>query len=171
MGHQDQDHGDMAPSPWVLVSIAEADNTAKLIMRGAGALILISLLWGLFLPSESSTTGPDAMWLSPLVVLAAMLIFLGPRWLRTSAKIGPDEVSLSCVGFRVRLPLRGIESVSDSRFPSGGYGYRFLGKGHRGFISGGPQVDILIRDGREYTVSVQSVDDFCSAIAAAQARM
>ncbi len=170
MGQQDQDHGDMAPPPWVLVSIAEADTTAKLIMRGAGVLILVSLLWALILPSGSSMTGPDAIWLSPLVVFGAMLIFVGPRWLRTTAKVGPDEVFLSCVGFRARLPLCGIESVTNSRFPGGGYGYRFLGKGHRGFISGGPQVDIKMRNGREYTVSVQSVDEFRSATTAAQAR-
>jgi hypothetical protein len=55
---------------------------------------------------------------------------------------------------RTRLPLEEIESVSTSYFPTGGYGYRFLGKGHRGFISGGPQIDIKPADGTEFTVSV-----------------
>lgn len=93
---------------------------------------------------------------------------MGPRALHTTAKVGADEVVLSTTGFRVRLKLQSIESITKSNFPSGGYGYRILGKGHHGFISGGPQVDIRLNDGREYTVSVKSEDEFLSAVATAK---
>ena len=95
-------------------------------------------------------------------------MLLGPRWLRTTAKVDNDAVLLSSSGVRTRVPLEEIESVSNSYLPSGGYGYRYLGKGHRGFISGGPQVDIKLKDGREFTVSVRSVPEFCAAVKAAK---
>ncbi|GAB3529462.1 hypothetical protein [Arthrobacter monumenti] len=168
MGHQDSADSSVAPQPRTYVSTVEADSTAKVIMCGAGILILSSLLLGLFLPPETSSTGLAVIWIPLLVVAAAMIIFLGPRWARTTAKVGGEGVFLSSAGIRARLPLNEIDSVKNSYFPSGGYGYRYLGKGHRGFISGGAQVDIELKNGRKYTVSVQSVDSFCSAVSAAK---
>lgn len=168
MGHQDSADSNAALRSWIYVSTVGADSTAKVIMRGAGILILGSLLLGLFLPPEPSTIGLTVIWIPLLVVAAVLLIFLGPRWVRTTAKVGSEEVFLSSAGIRARLALDEIESVNNSYFPSGGYEYRYLGKGHRGFISGGAQVDIELKDGRKYTVSVQSIDEFCSAVSSAK---
>jgi hypothetical protein len=153
---------------WIYTSTAAADATARAIIRGAGALTLGSALLALALPPKSTPTGAEAIWIpvvvAGLVGLGLTLIFLGPRWLRTTAKVSDAAVLLSASGVRTRLPLEEIESVSNSYFPSGGYGYRYLGKGHRGFISGGPQIDLKLKDGREFTVSVRSVPDFCTAV-------
>jgi len=156
-------------------SIVAADSTAKVIIRGAGVLTLGSALLALVLPPESSPRGQEAIWIPAFVAglmgLGCALIFLGPRWLMTTAKVGEDAVFLSASGVRARLPLEEIESVSTSYFPSGGYGYRYLGKGHRGFISGGPQVDIKLADGKEFTVSVKSVPEFCTAVETAKGQL
>lgn len=166
MGHHDSADSNVAPQPWTYVSTVEADSTARVILRGAGILILGSLLLGFFLPPKPS--GLAVVWIPLLVVTVAMLTFLAPRWARTTAKVGSEGVFLSSAWGRARLPLDEIESLNNSYFPSGGYGYRYLGKGHRGFVSGGAQVDIELRNGRKYTVSVQSVDSFCSAVSAAK---
>lgn len=168
MRQPDPTSSDAAGPQGTYVSTVEADSTAKIIIRGAGILTLGSLLLGLLVPSESSATTQDIFWISLAVLAGALLIFLGPRGLRTTAKVSTEEVSLFSTGFRARFPLPSIESVSDSYFPSGGYGYRYLGKGHRGFISGGEQVDIKLDDGREYTVSVNSAEDFCAAVESAK---
>jgi hypothetical protein len=169
MRQQDSSRSNVAALPWIYISSVEADSTAKIIIRGAGFLTLGSLLMGLLLPSESSATALDVLWMSLAALGGCLLIILGPRGLRTTAKVTSEEVVLFSTGFRVRLDLQSIESVTDSYFPSGGYGYRYLGKGHRGFISGGEQVDLRLKNGREYTVSVSSVDEFCAAITAAKA--
>lgn len=140
-------------------------------MRGAGILTIGSLFLGQLLPSEPPTTWQEAILISVLAAFGALLVILGPRWLRTTAKVGENDILLSSAGIRARLPLEAVGTVTDSHFPSGGYGYRYLGKGHRGFISGGAQVDISMRDGREYTVSVQSTDEFRSAVFGAKARI
>lgn len=168
MGHQNSAHSSYKEPRWTYSSTVEVESTGKIIVRAAGILALGSLLLGFFLPSTSPLTAQDVVWLSLAAIGGMLLVFLGPRGLRTTAKVSNDEVFLSATGFRTRLDLESIESVTNSYFPSGGYGYRYLGKGHRGFISGGAQVDILLKDGRQYTASVQSVDEFCSAITAAK---
>ena len=165
MRHQDSAHSSKGTAPWSYVSTVEVESTAKIIVRVAGILTLGSLLLGFLLPSNFPLDALDAVWISLAAIAGLLLIFLGPRALHTTAKVGADEVALSTTGVRVRLKLQSIESITKSNFPSGGYGYRFLGKGHRGFISGGPQVDIRLNDGREYTVSVKSEDEFLSAVA------
>lgn len=169
MRHQDSSQGNVAATPWTYVSKVEVDSTGKTIIRVAGILTLGSLLLGFLLPSESPLTAQDTIWLTLAAIAGTLLIFLGPRALRTTAKVSADEIMLSTPGFRTCLNLQSVESITDSNFPSGGYGYRYLGKGHRGFISGGSQVDIKLKDGKNYTVSVTSVDDFASSVAAAKA--
>lgn len=152
---------------WTYISTVGADATAKAIIRGAGVLTLGSALLALVLPPKSFPTGQEALWIpvvAGLVGLGCALMFLGPRWLRTTAKVGSDAVLLSASGVRTRVPVEEIEAVTNSYFPSGDYGFRYLGKGHRGFISGGPQVDIKLIGGWEFTVSVWSVPEFCAAV-------
>lgn len=168
MREQGSNNSNKAATPWTYTSTVGADFTAKIIIRGAGILTLGSLLMGFLLPSSSSFTGLDAVWLSLAIIGSAMLILLGPRALRTTAKVRADEVLLSTMGIKARIDPQAIKEVTNSNFPSGGYGYRNLGKMHRGFISGGAQADIKVMDGREYTVSVESVGDFCAAVAAAK---
>lgn len=169
MRHQNSVSGDRAARPCSYVSTVEVETTGKIIIRVAGILVLGSLLLGILLPSESPRTLHDAGWLSLAAIAGTLLIFLGPRALHTTVKVSTNEVTLFTTGFRTRLNMASIESVTNSNFPSGGYGYRYLGKGHRGFISGGPQVDIKLKDGMEYTVSVASVEEFSLAVAAAKA--
>lgn len=57
--------------------------------------------------------------------LCCALISLGLEWLRTTAKVADGTVLLTASGVRTRLPLEEIESVTNSYFPSGGYGYRW----------------------------------------------
>lgn len=168
MGHADSVESGKASTQWIYTSTVEAEPTAKIIIRVAGILTLGSLLLGFFLPSNTSLGAHDAVWLSVATLIGILLIAWAPRAFHTKANVGPGEVLLSTTGFRVRLDPQSIESVTKSNFPSGGYGYRLLGKKHRGFISGGPQVDIRLTDGREYTVSVKSDDEFCSAVTASR---
>ena len=156
---------------WLHVSEVDADITARILLRGAGILTVGSLILAQLLPSESAPTAQEAILMAVLTALGSLLLVFGPRWLKTTAKVGEYDIFLSSAGIRARLPLAEVESVVDSHFPSGGYGYRYLGKGHRGYISGGTQVDIGLKNGREYTVSVQSADEFRSAICSAQARI
>lgn len=158
-------------APWSYVSTVEAESTAKIIVRVAGVLSLGSLLLGFLLPSNFPLDATDVVWISLTSIAGVSFIFLGSRALQTTAKVGADGVVLSTSGIQVRLELQSIESIASSNFPSGGYGYRFLGKGHRGFISGGPQVDIRLNDGREYTVSVNSEDEFISAVTTAREKL
>ncbi|GAA3400805.1 hypothetical protein [Pseudarthrobacter polychromogenes] len=172
MTRHDAGQGDSNTSPphQPYISVVEADSTAKVIIRGAGILALGSALLGCLLTPEPPAAGAGGSWVylaaAMTAALGALLVFWGPRWLRTTAKVGPAQVTLSTSGIRAHFPLQDIASVTDSYFPSGGYGYRYLGRNHRGFISGGGQVDIKLKDGREYTVSVQSVSVFCSAVGA-----
>ncbi|NMR30915.1 hypothetical protein [Crystallibacter degradans] len=102
-----------------------------------------------------------------LVIVLGVGIFFAAPLLQPTAVVTTDDVLLSCSCFRKRIPLRDIASVDPSSFPTLGYGYRILGKNHRGFIAGGPQVRILLDSGKQYEVSVESVEDFISAISAA----
>lgn len=168
MRHQDSAYSGNETAPWSYISTVEAESTAKIILRVAGVLTLGSLLLGFLLPTNYPLDALDVVGMSLAAIAGVLLIFFGPRALHTTAKVGANEVALSTTGFRVRLKLQCIESIAKSNFPSGGYGYRLLGKGHRGFISGGPQVDIRLNSGREYTVSVESEDAFISAVARAK---
>ena len=165
-----QGHSNTSPPHQPYISVVEADSTAKMIIRGAGILAVGSTLLGFLLTPAPPAAVSGAAWVylaaAMPAALGALLVFWGPRWLRTTAKVGPAQVTLSTSGIRAHFPLQDIASVTDSFLPSGGYGYRYLGRNHQGFISGGCQVDIKLKDGRKYTVSVQSVPEFCSAVRA-----
>ncbi|MCW2131704.1 hypothetical protein [Arthrobacter sp. VKM Ac-2550] len=88
--------------------------------------------------------------------------------MKAKAIVTADEVALSSSGFRTRIFLGDNESIDRSYFPTLGYGYRHLGKDHRGFIACGPQARILLHSGNQYEVSVESVDDFRSGVSAAK---
>lgn len=97
---------------WNYISRVEADFTARLLMRGAGILTIGSLIAGWLLPSASSTTAQEAIAMAVLAAFGALLAFLGPRWLRTTAKVGENDILLSSAGIRALLPLYEVETVT-----------------------------------------------------------
>lgn len=140
------------------------DRTLMTILRVAGGVGIVSVL--LVPLVNNSETGSQKMFEIISGLIISLAILTSSFLLKVTAKVTNDQVILKCARiFKGTIPLAEIDrTADDSNFPAVGYGYRILGKNHRGFIMGGPQATLVLRDGRQYTVSVESVDAFCSAV-------
>lgn len=100
------------------------------------------------------------------LIIISILVFITSFLITASAQVTEGKVVLRCAWiFSAKIPVTDIaRAVDDSNFGNAGFGYRILGKNHRGFIMGGPQATLHLHDGRQYTVSVDCVDEFCAAI-------
>ncbi len=98
--------------------------------------------------------------------IISILVLVVSFLITASAQVAKEEVTLRCAWvFSAKIPVADIARAEDDmNFPNAGFGYRILGKNHRGFIVGGPQATLHLHDGRQYTVSVDSVDEFCEAV-------
>lgn len=135
------------------------------ILWGALIAAFISLLINLAFAAGETTPRKTFETVGGVVILVLLLV--GLFTVTVSAKVTADgRVQLACLG-NIRTTIRAAEVVSvreDSNFPTAGFGYRILGRMHKGFILGGPQASILLRDGRKFTVSVPSPEAFKAAI-------
>lgn len=147
------------------VSVVRADSQVRLIFKVlAGIMVLVAVLMA-FAGGQEDLRGN---LLGTGVALAAALgIYLLPLTMTTRTEITGDGIDVSCMKvFRATLRLDEVQHVfDDPSLFTGGYGLRLVAKGHRAFVSGGPQVTIAMRDGRRYTVSVESSGEFLAAYA------
>lgn len=141
----------------------------RLIQRIAGILTAASGVLGILLAFEELSAGQLIAML--LITALGIGIFVAAPYLKVTAVVTDDTVKISCSGFRASICLADIAAVDASNFPTLGYGYRHLGRNHRGFIAGGPQVRVLLHSGKQYEVSVDSVEDFRAAVGAATDRI
>ncbi|WP_155838747.1 hypothetical protein [Arthrobacter castelli] len=110
------------------------------------------------------TTG--TLWETAIGLLVLSVIIVLGRTVGVVVQIDQGIVSLKCTRFfRATFPVHDVVAITNgSPVFTGGYGYRILGKNHRGFIVGGPQVTLELADGRVYTASVPSVEEFRTAM-------
>ncbi|GAA1495695.1 hypothetical protein [Paeniglutamicibacter kerguelensis] len=151
------------------VSIARADSQVGLVFKAiAGILLLVGLLLAFF---DSGSGVMDRIVGAGAVLGAAAGLWFLPGALVARTEVTTDEIVVQCMKvFRVTLRIADVQGVvDDSNLPTGGYGLRWVGKGHHAFVSGGSQVTVTMKSGKLYTISVESVEGFLGAYGTAAA--
>lgn len=147
------------------VSVARADSQVSLILKVvAGIVLFTGVLMAFALGAKS--IGETLVILGINLLLALGLLLL-PKTLSTRSEITANEVRIETMKiFKATLPVAEISrAFCDPGLFTGGYGLRMISKGHRAYISGGEQVTIEMRDGRAYTLSVESAQRFLDELA------
>lgn len=142
-------------------SEVKASRTVKAIVVAVVAVVLVSAAANLIGGGMTTAT----MWAAIIGLLIVVVLLALAQSVAVVVQVKDEMISLSCMRFfRASFPVKDVTAVEDgSKFFAGGYGYRIIGPNHRGFIMGGPQVTMQLKDGRFYTASVPSVEGFRTA--------
>lgn len=151
------------------VSITRADSQVGLILKVVAGIVLFTGVLMAFVSGAGSVS--ETVLVLGLNLLLALGLFLLPKTFATRSEITANEVKIETMKvFKATLPVVEISrAFSDPGLFSGGYGLRFISKGHRAYISGGEQVTIELYDGRAYTLSVESAQRFLDELATMRA--
>lgn len=161
---------DLCEANWMnaipnFVSITRADSQVGLILKVVAGIVLFTGVLMAFVSGSESMSG--TLLILSVNFLAALGLFLLTKILVTRSEITEHEIKVETMKiFKATLPVAEVsQAFADPGLFTGGYGLRFISKGHRAYISGGEQVSIEMRDGRAYTLSVESAQSFLDALA------